>query len=93
MKARQMSGACAAAVALLAVGAITGPGAAMADDRQSPNVFTVCGSGPVYRSAHVHIDTKCYIKISVERSRRMQHSADHIADDVMLENMGAPADQ
>ncbi|GAA1645726.1 hypothetical protein GCM10009733_048570 [Nonomuraea maheshkhaliensis] len=93
MKARQMSGAFAVAVALLAAGAITGPGAAMAEDRQSPNVFTVCGTGPVYRSAHVHIDTKCDIKVNVERPRLMQHSADYVAEDLALEDADAQADE
>ncbi|MGW0804440.1 hypothetical protein [Nonomuraea sp. NPDC002799] len=96
MKARQMGGACAVAIALLTTGAITGSGAAMADDRPTPSRVTVCGTGPVYRSAHVRIEIKCDIRVDFERRRRMQDNADNAdnANDALLpESLDAVADQ
>lgn len=102
MKARQMGGACAVAIALLTTGAITGSGAAMADDHQAPSRvddhqapsrLTVCGTGPVYRSSHVRIDIKCDIKVNVERRKDKHEPADYVADDQLLENMDELAAQ
>ncbi|MFC5829541.1 hypothetical protein [Nonomuraea insulae] len=93
MKARQMGGACAVAIALLTTGAITGSGAAMADDHQAPSRVTVCGTGPVYRSSHVRIEVKCDIRVNVERRKHTDEPADYVADDQLLENMDELAEQ
>jgi hypothetical protein len=79
MKARQISGACAAAIVLLTAGAVTSSGAAMADDRQSPDRIAVCSTGPVYRSSHVDIDITCRFRIDVDvdRHRSRHDTADY----------------
>lgn len=97
MKARQIGGACAVAIALLTAGAITGSGAAIADDRQAPSRVTVCGTGPVYHSSQVRIEIKCDIKVDFERRKHMQETGDYagdvVADDHLLENLDTLADQ
>ncbi|MGW4795486.1 hypothetical protein ACWEPC_24030 [Nonomuraea sp. NPDC004297] len=96
MKARQMGGACAVAAALLAAGAITASGAALADDHHQPtNRITVCSTGPVDRSAHVRVDVKCDIKVKVDvdRHRHMREAGEYFGDTLEAERLDALAYQ
>ncbi|MFC4120964.1 hypothetical protein [Nonomuraea zeae] len=92
MKARQIGGACAAAIVMLTAGAITGSGAAMAEE-QPPSRVALCSTGPIYRSAHVRVDIKCDIKVEFERRRYMPNAADYVGEAILTEGQDPLANQ